>query len=109
MPNLKHITFHKDVISSVGDEDETLRLISQIEGFESLTLSDTFVTYNDSIQTGFNLVLPKLKELKHKFDRFRMLHILEDYPGVLDKLERLTIGAPHDAGVLGVSVHIQYK
>jgi len=62
--------------------------------------------YGPSIQTEFNLVLPKLKELKVTGSLSRMRQILESYPGVLDKLQSLEIGVLGDATLLQVSKNL---
>jgi len=100
MPHLKHITLHRDLIASWTDARETLRLISQLEALESFTLSYSHIVNSDSVQDHFNLVLPKLKELKVIGPGEEMMHVIEDYPEVLDKLESLKIVIKGDASVL---------
>jgi len=104
MPNLKHITLHREIISFNMYGRETLHLISQIDGLESLTLSQSSVQYGPALQSEFNLVLPNLKLLRVIGTRVRLLHILEQYPGVSDKLETLKIGVLGDARVLQVHI-----
>jgi len=110
MPNLKHITLRENTISSRIYGSETLHSMSQIETLESLTLSRTWIIESASIQTEFNLLLPKLKELKVTGSLLSPIpQIIESYPGVLEKLEMLTIGFIDDARVLQVTIHIDIK